>query len=307
MKYHFSAYIEKKQRVDMYLSALFNDFSRSYIQKIIDKWQLKVNWNVLAKNKKIESKDEIEITIIKEKLDILPENLPLDIIFENSDFAAINKDAWINTHPVPWEGWNSWTLVNACLYHIKDLGTIGGTTRPWIVHRLDKDTSGLILIAKNDSSMKELQEIIKERSINKYYLAIVTGVIREKNFKVESMIWRDPHNRIKMTANGWLNAKNAISYWEVLWYIWEKYSVVKVKIETWRTHQIRVHLSSIGFPIIWDCVYWNKKANEDAKKVFWIERQALHAWELDFEYKWNKFELKAPLKQDVQSIFNKLD
>lgn len=304
MKYVFCAYINKKERVDMYLSNLFSDFSRSYIQKMIDKGNLKVNWEALSKNKKIENKDLIELEIITEKLEIVPENLPLEIVFQNSDFAIINKDAGVNTHPVPWEWGKSGTLVNAILYHIKDLGSIGWTERPGIVHRLDKDTSGLIAIAKNDSSMKELQEIIKGREINKYYIAVVWGKMPNSKFKIESEIGRDPNSRIKMTTKNPINAKYALSYWEVLGYIWDKYTVVKIKIETWRTHQIRVHLSSIWFPIIWDQVYAKPKINEEAKIDFWLKRQALHAWELDFVYKWKKYNFSAPLKEDIQKIYN---
>ena len=268
MKLHFSVFIKDSKRVDMYLSALFSDFSRSYIQKIIDNGQLKINWKELKKNKKISLWDVVEIEIIIKDSKVEPENLPLDIIFENWDFAVINKDPFLNTHPVPWEWWNSNTLVNAILYHIKDIWSIGWTKRPGIVHRLDKNTSGLILVAKNDSSMKELQEIIKLRKINKYYIAIVNWIFKEKNFKIQWDIWRDPNNRIKMTAKWWLNVKNALTFWEVLWYIEDKYTVLKVKIETWRTHQIRVHLSSIWYPIIWDEVYWKDKINKEALENF---------------------------------------
>ena len=144
-------------RVDIYLSALFKDFSRSYIQKIIDKWNVSVNSKQIKKNIKISPKDEIRIKINLEKSFINPENIPLDIVYEDSNLLIVNKDAWIVTHPTPWIDWKSWTLVNALLYHTRDLAWIWWIERPWIVHRLDKDTSWLILVAKNDKMMKYLK------------------------------------------------------------------------------------------------------------------------------------------------------
>ena len=307
MEYFFSVNIDWKQRVDMYLSALFKDFSRSYIQKIIDKWQLKVNNETLSKNKKIQHKDELKLTIISEKLELEAENLHLDIIFQNKDFAIINKEAWMNTHPVPWDWGKTGTLVNWILHQIKDLWTIWGIERPGIIHRLDKDTSWLIMIAKNDSSMVDLQKIIKSREIEKYYIAIVAQKIESKKFKIESEIWRDPNNRIKMTSKNPINPKYALSFWEVLGYIDNTLTVVKVKIETGRTHQIRVHMASIGHPIVWDKVYWKAKVNKICETKYGLKRQALHAYELKFNYKWQSQNFIAPLKEDMQKIYNLLD
>jgi len=298
----FCTLLDKKQRVDIYLSALFKDFSRSYIQKMIDKWQLKVNWKILNKNKKIENKDEIELEIKTEKLEeVLPEKMKLDIIYEDENILIINKDAWINVHPVPWENGKTWTLVNWILHYCKkNLPIINWVERPWIVHRLDKDTSGAILIAKNDKMMTYLSNIIKQRKIEKYYIAIVAWIVKEKQFKIESYIWRDPNDRQKMTTKNPINPKIAISYWEVLDYIDNKYSVLKIKIETWRTHQIRVHLASIWYPILWDKTYWNNKINKEVLQKYWLERQALHAYKLIFELYWKKQEFTAKLKKDLK-------
>lgn len=304
MRYIFCVLIEKNIRVDMYLSTLFSDFSRSYIQKIIDRWQIKVNWKEINKNIKIKNKDEIYIDIIIEKLELKAENLNLDIVFENHDFIIVNKDAWINTHPVPWENWKSWTLVNALLFHTKDLASIWWIERPWIVHRLDKDTSWLIIVAKNDKTMKELQKIIQERKIEKYYIAVVKWLIKEKSFKIESFIWRHPNDRLKMTTKNPLNWKIAITHWKVLWYIDDKFSVLEIKLETWRTHQIRVHLSSIWYPIIWDKIYWDQKINKEVYQDYWLNRQALHAYKLKF-YLYNKdYEFKWELKKDINKIIH---
>lgn len=304
MNYYFCVYIDNEKRVDMYLSALFGDFSRSYIQKMIDNGQVKVNNKIITKNLKIKNKDELNIEIKLEKLDkVLPENILLDIIYEDENILIINKDAGINVHPVPWKNWNNWTLVNAILYHCKEkLPSISWVSRPWIVHRLDKDTSWIMMIAKSDSMMSYLSNIIKERKIGKYYIAIVSWIIKEKKFKIESMIWRDPNNRLKMTTKNPVNPKKAITFWEVLWLIENKYTILKIKLETGRTHQIRVHLSSIGFPIIWDKVYWNLKTNKEVEKKYSLKRQALHSYELEFEL-YNKQKIfKAELKDDMKNI-----
>lgn len=299
----FCVFFEKKIRVDIFLSTLFSDFSRSYIQKIIDRGQVSVNWQKISKNIKISPRDEIIIEIIIEKLEILPEKMNLDIIFEDKNILVINKDFWINVHPVPWEWGHKNTLVNGILHHCSwKLWTINWVERPWIVHRLDKDTSWVILIAKNDFMMNYLSKIIKERKIEKKYLAIVYWIIKEKNIRIESEIWRDPKNRKKMTSKNPINPKIAISEVKVLDYIDEKYTLVEVKILTWRTHQIRVHLSSIWYPILWDKVYASEKINKEIYKKFWLERQALHAKSLCFELYSKKVFFEAPLKNDMKKI-----
>jgi len=305
MKIKFCILIEKKTRVDMYLSTLFSDFSRSYIQKIIDKWDVKVNYKTISKNIKIDNRDEIEIDIKLEKLEeILPQDLNLDIIFEDENILIINKEAWINTHPVPWEWWKENTLVNWVLYHCKNkLPIIWWVERPGIVHRLDKDTSGAIMIAKNDNMIHYLSKLFKERvNISKYYIAIVHWVVKNKNFTIESYIWRDKNNRLKMTTVDPVNPKIAITHWEVLWYIYNKYTVLKVKIETGRTHQIRVHLASIWHFILWDSTYWNNKINTEIKTRYQLKRQALHAYNLKLKLYGKDFDLKAELKDDMKKM-----
>jgi len=304
MVYNFCVILEKQNRVDIFLSALFSDFSRSYIQKIIDRWQVSLNWKIINKNIKIKNRDELSISIINEILDeVKPEKMDLDIIFEDENILILNKDSGINVHPVPWENGNKNTLVNGILYHCKDnLPTIWWTHRPGIVHRLDKDTSWIILVAKTDFMMNYLSTIIKNREITKNYIAIVSWIFKEQNFKIESFIWRDPNDRLKMTTKNWLNPKEAISFWELIWFIDDKYSVLKINIKTGRTHQIRVHLSSIGFPIIWDKVYWNKSVNDGVFKKYALNRQALHAYELKFNLYWKEVYHIAPLKSDMKKI-----
>ncbi len=308
MKIHFCTYIKEKQRVDIYLSTLLPDFSRSYIQKMIDREYITVNKKNISKNVKISHKDEIEISLHIEKLELHAENIPLDIIYQDENIAIINKDANLNTHPTPWIDGKSGTLVNWLLHHIQDLAGIWGVERPGIVHRLDKDTSWVIMIAKNDKMMLYLQDLMKQREkIGKYYLAIVSGIIEEKQFKIESFIGRHRTDKIKMTTKNPINPKLAISYVKILDYIDEKYTLVEVKIETGRTHQIRVHLSSIWFPIIWDKVYGNKKVNEEVEKKYALTRQALHSYKLEIELYGQKKQFFASLKDDMKKIIKNIE
>jgi 23S rRNA pseudouridine1911/1915/1917 synthase len=234
--------------------------------------------------------------------------MDFDIVFEDSEILVLNKEAGINVHPVPWENWNKNTLVNWVLYHCKDnLPSIWWVNRPGIVHRLDKDTSGLIMIAKSDIMMNYLADTIKNREIDKYYLAIVNWKIKDSEIKIESFIWRDPNNRLKMTTLNPVNPKIAITYWEVLEYIDNKYTLLKVKIETWRTHQIRVHLASIGYPILWDKTYWNIRVNKEMATRYQLHRQALHAWQLDLKLYWKDINFKADLKDDMKRMVESLN
>lgn len=305
--YNFCVYSSKKIRVDIYLSALFSMFSRSYIQKMIDKWQISVNGKQISKNVKIENRDEIKLEIKLEKLEILAQKMDLDIIFEDKNLIIVNKNPFLNVHPVPWEWWKENTLVNGILYHYEKydngkLPSIWWVKRPGIVHRLDKDTSGIILIAKTDFMMNYLSNIIKERKIKKYYIAIVSGILKEKEIKIESYIWRDKLDRKKMTTKSPINPKIALTNAKVLDYIDDKYTLLEVELLTWRTHQIRVHLSSIWYPIIWDKVYGSKKVNKEVFLKYWLERQALHAKRLEFELYWKKEIFEANLKEDMKKI-----
>jgi 23S rRNA pseudouridine1911/1915/1917 synthase len=310
MKYNFCTFLDKPQRVDIYISALFSDYSRSYVQKMIDRWQVSINNIQINKNLKIKNRDEIKIEIKLESLDIIaekPEKGNLDIIFEDNEIVIVNKEPWVNVHPVPWEFWNSWTLVNFLLEHCKNkLPNIGWIERPWIVHRLDKNTSWLIMVAKSDKMMNYLSNTFKERNIDKYYIAIVTWTLKDKKIKIESFIGRDPNDRQKMTTQNPVNPKIAITNAELLWIIDNNFSVLRVKIETWRTHQIRVHLASIWFPIIWDPVYWNKRVNKEVATKYQIKRQALHAHEVNFNLYWKLVNFKAELKEDMKNMIDKI-
>ena len=306
MNYHFCTYISSPQRVDIYLSTLFWEISRSYIQKLIDTGCVKVNGVCVKKNLKIQTKDEIHITEIITSSVLIPENIPLDIIYEDENICVINKDPGINVHPTPGVAGKSGTLVNALLYHCKGkLPCISGEERPGIVHRLDKDTSGVIMTAKNDSMMNYLAEKIQKRELKKYYIAIVNGVFTQESFTITSDIGRHPHDKIRMTTHNPLNPKHAVTHGKLLGYIDDTYSVLKIDLETGRTHQIRVHLASIWYPIIGDSVYGNPKVNKAVATLYQLHRQALHAYEIHIELYGIQKRFCAPLKQDIIQMIKK--
>jgi len=261
----------------MYLSTLFPDHSRSYMQKLIEKGRLQVNGKVLESNKRVKRGDVLEIEFETEKSHLIAEDMPLEVIFDNQDFAVISKDPRVNTHTVPGEFGNTGTLVNALLHHFGNLSVINGVERPGIVHRLDKDTSGLILIAKNDRSMKALQKKMADRKIRKFYYAVVLGLVKDREGMIESFIGRDPHDRKRMTTENPVNPKLARTKFTLLEHIADKYSLLEIELFTGRTHQIRVHMSAIGYPIVADKVYGNEKVNKEVADKYGLSRQWLHA------------------------------
>lgn len=268
---------EINERMDSFLSRK-TDFTRSRIQQLIKNGDITVNGKNAKNNKKIKSSykieenDRIEIFIPEtEQAEIIPENIKIDIIYEDEDIAVINKNAGLVVHPA--QGHYSGTLVNAILYHIKDLSGINGEIRPGIVHRLDKDTSGLIVIAKNDKAHINLAKMFQEKKIKKTYLAILKGKLTKKKGRIVTQIGRDTDDRKKMTViKGNDRGKEAITNYNVICSN-ELFTLVKVYIETGRTHQIRVHMKHMGYPILGDMVYGRK----DSEK-----RQMLHAYKLEF-------------------------
>lgn len=303
MNYNFCVNIEKRQRVDMYISALFPQLSRSYVQKLIDSGCVLVDGKKIKKNLKLEPRSEISIQEITVSVEILPENIPLDIIYEDDNICIINKNPQINVHPTPWIEGKKWTLVNALLHHCRDkLPVISWEERPGIVHRLDKDTSWVIMTAKNDTYMKDISAKIKNREVKKYYIAIVWWVLTQEKFTITSDIGRHKTDRTKMTVSDSVNPKNAITHWEVLGYIDEEYTVIRIDLETGRTHQIRVHLASIWYPIIWDTTYWNPKVNKRAATLYQVHRQMLHALEFHIDLYGKRQVYTAPLKDDMKRI-----
>lgn len=289
---------DEGKRIDVFLNEEMEDFSRSYVQKLIkDGFVYLGNGKKLKQSYKLSKKEEICVDIPEnEELKIEAENLELNIVYEDSDILIVNKDPYMVVHPAA--GHYSNTLVNGLLYHIKDLSGINGVARPGIVHRLDKDTSGLIIVAKNDDSHRELVRMFSEHEIKKTYIAIVKGILKTKTGRIENIIGRNPSDRKQMAVVD-KNGKKAITNYFVLE---EKddFSFVKVNIETGRTHQIRVHMKYINHPILGDEIYGRK--SELAK------RQMLHAYKLEFKHPIKKTEmiLKAKLPEDYENLYKKI-
>lgn len=264
----------KGKRLDVLINEVLEDSTRSYVQKLITSNLVEISGIIPKKSGyKIKGNEIININIPQnEEIDLTPEDIPISIVYEDSHMVIINKQPRLVVHPA-YGNYNG-TLVNALLYHIKDLSGINGVIRPGIVHRLDKNTSGLIIIAKNDNSHVKLSNMFANKEVKKTYLAISRGILKEKNGKIESLIGRDPKERKRMAVVK-ENGKNAITNYHVLD---EKnnVSLISVNIETGRTHQIRVHLKSLGHPIIGDETYGSKN------DIF--TRQMLHAYKLELTH-----------------------
>lgn len=290
-------YISKDSgvRVDRYLSEQNKDLSRAMIQKLVDNGNITVNEKSIKSSYKINVGDVIKVVVEEPKeTTIKPENLPLNVVYEDNDIIVVNKEKGMVVHPG--NGNLDGTLVNAVLERCKgSLSGIGGEIRPGIVHRLDKDTSGLIIVAKNDKAHIKLSEDLKNHNVIKTYLALVRGVVKENEATIDMPIGRSDNVRTKMAVKK--NGKNAITHFKVL-KRYDGYTLLEVKIETGRTHQIRVHLAEIGYPVVGDMVYSN------GKNPFNVEGQMLHAWKLEFNHPITnkKMELEAELPKYFKDV-----
>ena len=290
---------EEDERLDLYLSNELDEISRTYIQKLIKENLVKVNGVHKKSSYLVKEGDTIKVELPEpKKLEIIPENIPLDIVYEDKDLAVINKPQGMVVHPAP--GNYSSTLVNALLYHMDSLSSINGIIRPGIVHRLDKDTSGLLLIAKNDFTHRQLSNQLKERYIHREYIAIVHGILHNDSGRIDAPIGRDPRNRKKMTVIS-KNSKEAITnYWVLDRF--SKYTFAKVRLETGRTHQIRVHFSYINHPIVGDPLY------SSGKNEFNLDKQLLHARKIGFVHPRTKehMEFECDIPEPFKGIVDKL-
>ena len=267
--------IHEGTRIDSVLSLLLEDTSRNYISKIIEQGGLKVNGKEeLSKKYKVKEGDRVELDIPEpEILSIEAEDIPLDIVYEDDDLMVVNKPRGMVVHPAV--GNYTGTLVNAIMYHAGDrLSSINGVVRPGIVHRIDKDTSGLLLIAKNNKAHESLSVQLKEHSINRRYIALVYDNIVDDNLTIDAPIGRDPRNRLKKKVNG-DGERNAITHVKVL-ERYGKYTLCEMKLETGRTHQIRVHMAYIKHPLVGDPLYG------PARQPAFLGGQMLHAKILGF-------------------------
>ncbi len=298
----FSLFLSDREtrRIDTFLASQYPERSRSNIQRLIERGFVSVNGQTIDKNKKVYARDTVSVEWKSEAGKFEAEAIPLDVVYENADFAIINKDPFINVHPVPGEGGNSGTVVNALLHHFGPLSVINGVERPGIVHRLDKDTSGLLVIAKNDRSMVALHKAFHERRVKKTYLALSVGAPKEDSGYIESYIGREPNSRTRMTVTNPINPKIAKTEFRVLERGLEgKYGLFEVNLLTGRTHQIRVHLATIGHPILGDKVYGNEKVNRAAEESHGLARQWLHAHSLSFTIFNRTYRFTGGLKPDL--------
>lgn len=257
------------ERIDRFLSEEIADLSRSYIQKLLKEGSISVNGKAVKANYKVNAGDEILVEIPEPEMpDILPEDIPLDILYEDDDILIVNKPKGMVVHPAP--GHYSHTLVNAVLYHCGSrLSGINGVLRPGIVHRIDMDTTGSLLICKNDRAHQILAEELKEHSISRRYHAIVHGNLKEDTGTVNAPIGRHPVDRKKMSTKS-SSGRHAVTHYRVLERFGD-FTYIECELETGRTHQIRVHMSSIGHPILGDAVYG------PARCPFRLQGQTLHA------------------------------
>lgn len=296
--------LSESTRLDLYIAQKNEDISRAMVKKLLDDGKILVNNKRQKASYKVEEKDIITIELDEARpIELKAQNIPIEIIYEDSDIIVVNKPKGLVVHPAA--GNPDGTLVNAIMAICKDsLSGIGGELRPGIVHRLDKDTSGLLIVAKNDKAHQLVSEQIKKREIKKTYIVLVRGLVTENEATIDMPIGRSKVDRKKMAIDK--DGKQAITHFKVIdRYVTSKgkYTLLEVKIDTGRTHQIRVHLSQIGYPVIGDIVYSN------GKNEFGIEGQCLHAWKLEFTHPITnkKMKLEAPIPQYFKDVINSLE
>ncbi|NRY62593.1 RluA family pseudouridine synthase [Clostridium beijerinckii] len=289
---------DRGERIDKYLAEIFVDKSRSFIQGLIEKDGIKVNNKTPKSNYKLRALDEIEVTFSEpEVLKVEAEEISINILYEDKDVVVVNKPQGMVVHPAP--GNYNGTLVNALLYHCKDLSSINGIIRPGIVHRIDKDTSGVLVVAKNDEAHNKLSEQLKDHSMKREYYALVEGRLKNDKGIIDKPLARNKRDRLKIgIVEG---GKRAVTHYEVL-ERFNGYTLIKCILETGRTHQIRVHMASIGFPLVGDPLYGFKKQR------FKLKGQMLHAKTLGFVHpsKNEYMEFTTELPEYFQEIIEKL-
>lgn len=296
--------VEREQegmRLDQFLAAELTEHSRSYIQKLIKGSKVTVNEKLMKPGGRLQADDRILLTVppLKE-LCVLPEDIPLDILYEDEDVILINKPKDMVVHPCP--GRYSGTLVNGLLAHCRDnLSGINGVLRPGIVHRIDKDTTGVLVVCKTDLAHRSLAEQLKEHSITRKYEAIVYNNIPQEEGTIDAPIGRSPSDRKKMAVE-YKNGKRAVTHYRVLDHLNHKFNYIECQLETGRTHQIRVHMASIGHPLLGDETYGPKNGRKG------LQGQCLHARVLGFIHprRGEYMEFEAPLPEYFKELLRKL-
>lgn len=288
------------ERIDKCISNYLEDLSRSYIQKIIKDGNVFVNDAAVKANYKVKTDDKVRFVIPDcVEPDIPAQDIPLDILYEDADILIVNKPKNMVVHPAP--GHYEGTLVNAVMYHCKgELSGINGVMRPGIVHRIDKDTTGSVIICKNDEAHNAIAELLKTHDITRKYRAIVYGNVKDDNGTIDAPIGRHPNDRKKMAVNE-KNGRRAVTHYQVL-ERFGSYTYIECQLETGRTHQIRVHMASIGHPLLGDTVYSSRKA------PFHLEGQVLHAMTIGFVHPGSSryVEFEAPLPEYFEKLLKQL-
>jgi len=292
---------EENLRIDKFLSSKDKDFSRVYFSRLIKTGDVRVNETTVSPSYKIKNLDRIDVNFVKKEVNenIEPYKFKLDIIYEDNDIIVINKPKGLVVHPG--DGHHSDTLVNALIYAKKQLSTINGLERVGIVHRIDKNTSGLLLVCKNDYAHNFIAAQLKNHTMHREYYALVLGVINEDNGKIVAPIGRDRKNRIKMAVD-LVNGRDAVTHFSVI-KRFKKYTLLSCKLETGRTHQIRVHMDYIHHPVIGDPLYGKNNC------LLYNNGQLLHAYQLTFIHPTTKKEMTftCPIPKYFQDIIDKLN
>src|SRR6266550_2177832 len=297
-------------RLDAYLASQIDGWSRSRLQRLIDDEDVLVNGHAVKSSYKVSENDEVEVELTPPALaNFTPENIPLNIVFEDDELIVINKPAGLVVHPAA--GIQSGTLANALAYHFQNLSTRAGAIRPGIVHRLDKDTSGLLVAAKTESSHEHLADQFRAREVFKSYVALVYGVVKQESGRIEQPIARDPRNRTRMAVVP--GGRGALSLYKVR-RSFNAFTLLDVELKTGRTHQIRVHLSWLKHPVVGDELYGAGRDNNlrDVHlraQIRKLKRQFLHAEQLGFRHPHTGEQMRfaAPLPSELTDLLEKLD
>lgn len=298
--------VESKPRLDHYITKALPHFSRAQVQKLIDAQLVRVNGDLAKASLKLKGGEVILVRVPPtEPLDLQPEAIPLDVVYEDEFLIVVNKAVGMVTHPGA--GTSSGTLVNALLHHCRgSLSGISGVERPGIVHRLDKDTSGLLVVAKEDLTHRELAKQLAARTVKRTYMALVEGLVSNDSGTVDKPIGRHPVRRKEMAVVD--NGKTAVTHYEVV-ERYRKFTLLELKLQTGRTHQIRVHMAHLGYPVVGDLVYNRKSSgSEKARSKLGLTGHALHAARLSFTHPKTGLvlEFKAPLPADYQKLLDSL-
>lgn len=302
------------ERLDRYLAEQLPDLTRSQIKRLIEDGQVSITGVAVKAGLKLRGGETVGIFLpAPEPVDALPEAIPLAILYEDPHLIVINKPAHMVVHPAP--GHRGGTLVNALLHHCRDLSGIGGMLRPGIVHRLDKDTSGVMVATKDDQTHQQLARQFKAHTIQRRYRALVHGLVQSQQGTIDQPIGRHPAQRLKMSSST-RHGRRAVTHWQVLRrYDRDRLTLLDLKLETGRTHQIRVHLAEMNLPVVGDPLYGRAgmaRGMADArlrKLIEALDRQFLHAWQLGFVHPQSggEMEFRAPLPMELQGVIDYLE